>query len=329
MWFKRKKKEEKENEKKKQNRKERGPRIFLDGWILFAILLTLAIYFIFWRGAIGLSIVTICFAFLFLYQGWEELRYPKRAAVYTLGIITGVADSGPVVRIPGLQKLQKFSAEQVTYSGDRIPKQDMSTSTMTIISGKIFATVEPGSTVREVRKMYLLPLTPEGDVDPVKRDEIFLDVITEKVRAVVGQHKPKELVQEHDKLISSIRDVLDAELSNNYGHHCIEVGISDYDELVQSEKARRIAMAEAKGKEAEILGNQVRHNPELAKIMIASTYASAATSAVDGIARAFSGGSSRREKTTKQPEEKKEEGVLEGIVDGLKRVAPKRKGGKS
>lgn len=326
MWFKRFKK--KENEKKKQGRNEKGPRIFLDGWILFVILLALIIYFIFWRGATGLSIMTICFALLLLYQGWEVLRYPYRAAVYTLGIITGVADSGPVLRIPGLQKLQKFSAERVTYSGDRIPKQDMSTKTMTVIAGKMFAAVEPGSTLEEVKKMFLLPLTQEGDIDSVKRDEIFLDVIAEKVRAVVGQNSPETLVKEHDELVSAIREVLNKELSKNYGYRCIEVGISDYDELVQSEKARRIAMAEAKGEEARILGNQVRDNPELAKIMIASTYASAATSAMEGIARAFSG-SSRKEKATKQPEEKKEEGVLEGITEGLKRFVPKRKGGKS
>lgn len=327
MWFRKKEKKEKENEKKRQRKDGGAPRIFLDGWILFAILLTLTIYFIFWRGAVGLSIVTICFALLLLYQGWEILRYPYRAAVHTLGVITGVADSGPVLRVPGLQKLQKFSAERVTYSGDRIPKQDMSTKTMTVIAGRMFAAVEPGSTVAEVRRMYLLPLTPTGDIDTVKRDEIFLDIIAEKVRAVVGQHKPEDLVQEHDKLVSSMRDVLDTELSNNYGYRCIEVGISDYDELVQSEKARRIAMAEAKGEEARILGNQVRSNLELAKIMIASTYASAATSAVEGIARAFSG-SPRKERVSKQPEEKKDESILEGVVEGLKRVAPKRKGEK-
>ncbi|MEK7480893.1 MAG: SPFH domain-containing protein, partial [Patescibacteria group bacterium] len=314
---------------KEQTKKKGEPRLFLDGWIVFVSLLVLAIYFLFFKGAYGFGIATACLALLLPERGWEVLPYPKRAAVYTLGMITGVADSGPVLRIPGLQKLQRFSAERITYSGDRIPKQDMSTSTMTIIAGKIFAAVEPGNTVEEVRHMYLLPLTADGDVDSIKRDEIFLDIIAEKVRAVVGQHKPEDLVQEHDKLVSSMREILNNELSSRYGHHCVEVGISDYDELVRSEEARRIAMARAKGEEARILGDQVRQNPELAKIMIASTYAAAATSAVEGIARAFSGSSSKNRPQKKEEKEGKEdESILEGVAEGLKRIAPRRKGGR-
>jgi hypothetical protein len=240
-------------------------------------------------------------------------------------MITGVADSGPALRIPGLQKLQKFSAERITYSGDRIPKQDMSTATMTTITGKIFAAVEPGSTVEEIKRMYLLPLTADGDVDPIKRDEIFLDIIWEKVRAVVGQHKPEDLVQEHNTLIEEMKTIIDGELRKRYGHRCVEVGISDYDELVRSEEARRVAMARAKGEEARILGDQVRHNPELAKIMIASTYGSAATSAIEGIARAFAA-KSRPQKQEKGSGEN--ESILEGVVEGLKRVVPRRKGGR-
>lgn len=141
----------------------------------------------------GSNLIFIFLAILFLTSAVKILPEWERGVVLRLGRSVGIRGPGPILLIPGVERLVRVDTRTVTMD---IPPQDVITQDN--ISLKVNAVI------------YFRVVDPEGAVTRVM-DYLFAtsQLAQTTLRSVLGQYQMDEVLAHRDKINQSLQTILD------------------------------------------------------------------------------------------------------------------------
>lgn len=142
---------------------------------------------------LGPNIIWIFLVAAFLFSAIKILPEWERGVVLRLGRSIGIRGPGPIILIPGVERLVRVDTRTVTMD---IPPQDVITQDN--ISLKVNAVI------------YFRVVDPEGAVTRVM-DYLFAtsQLAQTTLRSVLGQYQMDEVLSSRDKINHSLQDILD------------------------------------------------------------------------------------------------------------------------
>ena len=185
-------------------------------------------------------IFPIVFLFILLVNSIKILQEYERAVVFSLGRFTSVKGPGLIILIPFIQKMIRIDLRTVVLdvpSQDLISKDNISVRVNAVVYFKV---ANPEYAIIRVEDYY----------------EATSQLAQTTLRSILGEHDLDEMLQEREKLSTSIQKILD-ERTDAWGIKVSHVEIKDIDinesmiraiaKQAEAERERRAKIIAAEG----------------------------------------------------------------------------------
>jgi hypothetical protein len=169
----------------------------------------------------------------------------------------------------GVQSIELVNREDIVVELEHQTmqaKESRGSNDVIEIEAKVYATIQPGNSFRDIKMFLELPK------DPVKRLRLFGMMTSNAARLVVGKYTVSELTSgeyngEETTLAKQGHDRLEKDLSEKHGCHVETFGVEDFNDPVKSEEGRLKSIAKGQGATAEELAKALKGFPEAASVM--------------------------------------------------------------
>ena len=188
-----------------------------------------------------MSLLTSLFPFLVLlvvliFNTIKILKEYERAVIFRLGRFTGIRGPGLIILIPGLEKMMRVDLRTVTMD---IPGQDIiSKDNVTLkVNGVVYFRVNNPDKATIAVEDYLMATG---------------QIAQTTLRTVIGQYELDEILQQRDKINSSLQEILD-EQTEPWGVKVSAVEVKAIDLPIEMQRAMAKQAEAERDKRAKVI----------------------------------------------------------------------------
>ncbi|GAB4012422.1 MAG: SPFH domain-containing protein [Bdellovibrio sp.] len=178
----------------------------------------------------------IIIAGLLLFSTFKILQEYERAVVFRLGRFTGIRGPGLIVLIPGLEKMVRVDLRTVTMD---VPSQDIITKdnvTLKVNGVVYFRVNNPERAIISVENYY----------------QATAQISQTTLRSVIGQYELDQILQNRDKINSSLQMILDDQ-TEPWGVKVSAVEVKAIDLPIEMQRAMAKQAEAERNKRAKII----------------------------------------------------------------------------
>lgn len=174
---------------------------------------------------------------LLLFSTFKILQEYERAVVFRLGRFTGIRGPGLIILIPGLEKMVRVDLRTVTMD---VPSQDIITKdnvTLKVNGVVYFRVNNPEKAIISVENYY----------------QATAQIAQTTLRSVIGQYELDQILQNRDKINSSLQTILDDQ-TEPWGVKVSAVEVKAIDLPMEMQRAMAKQAEAERNKRAKIIG---------------------------------------------------------------------------
>lgn len=178
----------------------------------------------------------IIIAGLLLFSTFKILQEYERAVVFRLGRFTGIRGPGLIILIPGLEKMVRVDLRTVTMD---VPSQDIITKdnvTLKVNGVVYFRVNNPEKAIISVENYY----------------QATAQISQTTLRSVIGQYELDQILQNRDKINSSLQVILDDQ-TEPWGVKISAVEVKAIDLPIEMQRAMAKQAEAERNKRAKII----------------------------------------------------------------------------